>query len=66
FLGFGRNSNSFFSTMLRAMDFPEPAFARSAFIVPGARGLLLAKDVLAEIRQSSAGGGWANKKGATP
>ncbi|MBP8295881.1 MAG: hypothetical protein KAX84_07210 [Burkholderiales bacterium] len=54
FLGFGRNSNSFFSTMLHAMGFEEPVFARSAFIVPGARGLLLAKDVLAEIRQSSA------------
>ena len=53
FLGFGRNSNSFFSTMLHAMGFDEPVFARSAFIVPGARGLLLAKDVLAEIRQSS-------------
>ena len=35
------------------MGFDEPVFARSAFIVPGARGLLLAKDVLAEIRQSS-------------
>jgi len=53
FLGFGRNSNSFFSTMLHAMGFDEPAFARSAIIVPGARGLLLNKDVLAEIRQSS-------------
>jgi|JI10StandDraft_1071094.scaffolds.fasta_scaffold19637_1 hypothetical protein len=54
FLGFGRNSNSFFSTMLHAMGFDEPVFARPAFVVPGARGLLLAKDVLAEIRQSSA------------
>ncbi len=54
FLGFGRNSNSFFSTMLHVMGFDEQVFARSAFIVPGARGLLLAKDVLAEIRQSSA------------
>jgi hypothetical protein len=53
FLGFGRNSNSFFSTMLHAMGFDEPAFANSAFIVPGARGLLLRRDVLAEIRQSS-------------
>ena len=54
FLGFGRNSNSFFSTMLHVMGFDEQVFARSAFIVPGARGLLLKKDVLAEIRQSSA------------
>ena len=53
FLGFGRNSNSFFSTMLHVMGFDEPAFANSAFIVPGARGLLLRKDVLAQIRQSS-------------
>ncbi len=53
FLGFGRNSNSFFSTMLHVMGFDEPAFANSAFIVPGARGLLLQKDVLTEIRQSS-------------
>lgn len=53
FLGFGRNSNSFFSTMLHAMGFDEPAFANSAFIVPGARGLLLKKEILAEIRQSS-------------
>lgn len=54
FLGFGRNSNSFFSTMLHVMGFDEPAFANSAFIVPGAGGLLLRQDVLAEIRQSSA------------
>ncbi len=54
FLGFGRNSNSFFSTMLHVMGFEEPAFANAAFVVPGARGLLLPKDVLTEIRQSSA------------
>lgn len=53
FLGFGRNSNSFFSTMLHVMGFEEQAFARSAYIVPGARGLLLGKDMLREIRQSS-------------
>jgi len=53
FLGFGRNSNSFFSTLLHVMGFEEPAFANSAFIVPGARGLLLHRQVLAEIRQSS-------------
>ena len=44
FLGFGRNSNSFFSTMLHAMDFEEPAFAQSAVIVPGARRLLLPRE----------------------
>ncbi len=53
FLGFGRNSNSFFSTMLHVMGFDEQVFARSAYLVPGARGLLLGRDVLADIRQSS-------------
>ena len=38
FLGFGRNSNSFFSTLLHAMEFDEPRFARPARIVPGAQG----------------------------
>lgn len=58
FMGFGRNSNSFFSTLLKAMDFAEPSFARPARIVPGARGLLLPADVLGEISQlrSSASG----------
>lgn len=65
FLGFGRNSNSFFSTMLHVMGFEEPIFARSAYIVPGARGLLLSRDVLAEIRQSSVATTGA-RKSATP
>jgi hypothetical protein len=51
FLGFGRNSNSFFSTLLHAMQFDEPDFARPARVVPGARGLLLPSAVLEEIRQ---------------
>lgn len=51
FLGFGHNSNSFFSTLLHAMSFDEPRFARPARIVPGARGLLLSKEMLDEIRQ---------------
>jgi hypothetical protein len=50
FLGFGPNSNSFFSTMLNAMEFDEPEFARPARIVPGARRLLLPVSVLDEIR----------------
>lgn len=50
FMGFGRNSNSFFSTMLKAMSFEEPVFANAAWIVPGARGLLLGEDVLADVR----------------
>ncbi len=50
FLGFGRNSNSFFATMVHVMGFDAPAFAQPARIAPGARTLLLAKDVLAGLR----------------
>ncbi len=50
FMGFGRNSNSFFSTLLRAMEMPEPVFARPAAIVPGAGALLLPEEVMAAIR----------------
>ena len=45
FMGFGRNSNSFFSTMLHVMGFDEPVFANPAWIVPGARLNLLPDDV---------------------
>lgn len=55
FLGMGRNSNSFFSTLLHVMEFDEPAFARPARLVPGAGNLLLPKDVLAAIRESLPG-----------
>lgn len=51
FLGFGPNSNSFFSTLLHAMGLAEPAFARPARIVPGAGKLLLSADDLAQISQ---------------
>lgn len=51
FLGFGPNSNAFFSTMLRAMDLAEPDFARPARIVPGAGQLLLPEPVLAGLRR---------------
>lgn len=54
FMGFGRNSNSFFSTMLHAMGFAEPTFANAAWIVPGARGLLLPADTLTALRPASA------------
>ncbi len=50
FMGFGRNSNAFFSTMLRVMGFEEPAFANPAFLVPGARGHLLPPDVVSALR----------------
>jgi hypothetical protein len=49
FLGFGLNSNSFFSTLLCAMGCKEPSFARPAHVVPGARGLLLPSRELEEI-----------------
>jgi hypothetical protein len=55
FLGFGRNSNSFFSTLLAAMDFVEPNFARPAILAPGAGSLLLPREVLEEIRAHHAG-----------
>jgi hypothetical protein len=51
FLGFGRNSNSFFSTLLHAMEFEEPDFAQPARVAPGARNLLLPHAALDEIRQ---------------
>jgi hypothetical protein len=57
FLGFGPNSNSFFSTMLNAMAFEEPQFARPARIAPGAGRLLLPASTLDEIRR----GGCARK-----
>ena len=50
FMGFGRNSNSFFATMIHAMGFTEPRFAASAIVVPGARSLLLPADQLDLIR----------------
>jgi hypothetical protein len=49
FLGFGRNSNSFFSTMLSAMEFEEPRFANAAVLVPGARRLLLPRDAIGAV-----------------
>lgn len=53
FLGFGRNSNSFFATMLHAMSFDAPAFAQPARLVPGAGRLLLASDTLAAIQEAA-------------
>jgi hypothetical protein len=53
FLGFGRNSNSFFSTLLSAMGLDEPRFARPARLNPGAGSFLLPETTLAAIRQSA-------------
>jgi hypothetical protein len=50
FMGFGRNSNSFFFTMLSAMGFAEPAFANPAWIVPGRGRLLLPGAAIDEVR----------------
>lgn len=52
FLGFGRNSNSFFHTMLKVMGFELPLFSQAAFVVPGARALLLSPDEIAALRPS--------------
>jgi len=51
FLGFGRNSNSFFHTMLAVMGFELPVFANAAVLVPGARHLLLPPDKIAALRE---------------
>lgn len=50
FMGFGRNSNSFFATMIHAMGFTVPSFSASAIIVPGVRSLLLPAHLLDTIR----------------
>lgn len=49
FLGFGPNSNAFFSTLLRAMALDEPRFARPATLTPGAGVLLLPEREVSEI-----------------
>lgn len=61
FLGFGPNSNSFFFTLLHAMEFDEPEFARPARLIPGAGALLLPQRALAEIRQSRLSASGARK-----
>jgi hypothetical protein len=66
FLGFGPNSNSFFSTLLHVMEFEEPRFARPARVVPGAGGLLLPKRVLDEIRQLRSSTSGARKPAMSP
>lgn len=53
FMGFGRNSNSFFFTLLQAMGFDEPRFSASALVVPGAGRLLLPAEALADLRPSA-------------
>lgn len=53
FLGFGRNSNSFFHTMLAVMGFDPPQFHAPAMLVPGARLLLLPPDEIAALRPAT-------------
>jgi hypothetical protein len=50
-MGFGRNSNSFFSTMVAAMGFSEPRFARPAAFNPGQGRLLLPAAEIAALAQ---------------
>ena len=66
FLGFGQNSNSFFSTLLHAMEFDEPNFVHPARVVPGAHGLLLPSTVLEEIRQLRSSTSGARKPAISP
>ena len=66
FLGFGRNSNSFFSTLLHTMEFDEPEFPRPARVIPGAGGLLLPRPVLDEIRQLRSSTSGARKPAISP
>lgn len=66
FLGFGQNSNSFFSTLMNAMQFDEPDFAMPARVVPGARRLLLPETVLEELRQLRSSTSGARKAAISP
>jgi hypothetical protein len=66
FLGFGPNSNSFFSTLLAVMAFAEPKFARPALLTPGAGGLLLPRSALDEIRARHSFGTSGAKKPVIP
>ncbi len=54
FLGFGRNSNSFYRTMLRVLRVEPPRFASSALIVPGEADLLLPEDVCERLSEDVA------------
>ncbi len=55
FMGFGRNSNSFFSTVVHAMGFDEPRFLRPAVLNPGQRRFLLPASELADLRPDRQG-----------
>lgn len=50
FLGIGPNSNSVFTTFLKAMDLDEPVFPRPARFVPGAGQSLLSEHEIFRIR----------------
>ncbi len=53
FLGFGRNSNSFFNTLLAVMGFDVPQFHAPAILVPGSRHLLLPPGEIAALRPAA-------------
>ena len=53
FMGLGANSNSFFHTVLAAMGFDPPSFARPAWLTPGEGRLLLPADALRDIRAAA-------------
>ena len=66
FLGFGLNSNSFFSTLLAVMDFAEPRFVRPALLTPGAGAWLLPRSTLDDIRARHSLGTSGAKKAVIP
>jgi hypothetical protein len=51
FLGFGRNSNSVYRTLLGVLGASEPRFATQVWLAPGRRSLLLPPTVLERVRQ---------------
>ena len=66
FLGFGPNSNSFFSTLLVAMGFSEPAFNHPALLAPGTGRMLLPDAALEAIRLHYRGGTMGARKSEIP
>ena len=51
FLGLGANSNSVFATLVEAMGFAPPKFARPARLTPGVASLLLGAQEIASLRR---------------
>jgi hypothetical protein len=56
FLGFGRNSNSFYETLLAAMGYAPPPFATGVWLAPGRGRLLLSTEAMASLGAKDAHG----------